>query len=166
MRAIRREGLLLDPQRLFEAALIEVAGELSLDEAPAESDVWLTERVRRALRRVRNRDAQWVQRAGGSETDVGPGAFLVEAFRVPESEAAEAALRFHELEQRTRRIFLALTVDGWSLARTSERFGGDARELADAVWEGMHALGLATEEERDRILDDLLRIDSQRGNRP
>ena len=166
--AIRRGGYLIDPQRLFEELLIEVAAELSLEDSPeavATPDAWLALRVERALGRLRSRDAEWV-RSGGPRPDApdqtDPGEFVVRAFGVDPDRAAEAAVHFGYLPERTRRRFFALLVDSWSLARTAEWFGGDARAIADDVWQALHLLGLATEAEREEMLDALLRLDMQR----
>ncbi|HED64410.1 MAG TPA: hypothetical protein ENJ09_02535 [Planctomycetes bacterium] len=166
---LRREGLLVDPQRLYEGAIIEVACEMSLEDRaprPEEVDGWLAGRLERTLARILNRDAEWVRNGGGDDPAQAPGAFLARTLRLDPARMDEPTVRFHNLSKRTRRRFFALVLDGWTLTKTAEWFGGDAREIADDLWEALFLLGLAREEHREGMLDELLRRESTLENQP
>ena len=82
MRRLREQALVIDPDRAFQRALLEIAVDLSMAGEGDLSPLWMQNSVDRSLARLRRND-QEAERAQAPLLDEGLYAYVHEAFGIP-----------------------------------------------------------------------------------
>jgi hypothetical protein len=153
MRLIRSEALIMDPARLLEAALLEVAANAGLCEVEDLHPDWLDHCVERALKRLCNQDREAVRKGKAPPIEDGGYDFVSDAFGVKYGDGRKASVAFQDLELRARRAFFALLVDEKSIEEVIEMGLGTEETLREDVWNALRALGHVTADEVQKFLE-------------
>ncbi|HED64427.1 MAG TPA: hypothetical protein ENJ09_02620 [Planctomycetes bacterium] len=161
---LREHALLLDPSRLFGESLIEVAAEASLGDLPADGRAWLEQRLQRAATRLLRRDAE-AERNGTPPGEDNPHAFLVEYFGVTPGTELLASVRFNALPQSVRTTYFDVVVEDHPPRVLAGRTGRRPEEIVEDAWEGMMALGIVQEVDKEFVVAELLGGNDSKGDR-
>jgi hypothetical protein len=133
---LKRLALVMDCERVAEhAACLSLAARFTR-ELPFET--WVTARVDEAIWDLLARDVERVRRGesnGGQAYE-----FMLHLFNIPDERSLKAAVQFNTLPLRTRKSFMLLTMDHWSIAECLEAGYGPLEELKVRAQTAMAAL--------------------------
>lgn len=147
-RRVRELSLLLDPDRLHEHSLSWIAVAATRAASGEIDSGWLTRMVDCTIERCLREDREQQHVAPGSPpADLKHYSFIHEAFGTESGLVRSAAVAFNALEQRARRGFFALLVEGKSVEECLEEGLGPREMLRDNVLQALCALGHLNQEE-------------------
>lgn len=153
----RGRYFVVDPDRVFERTLSLVAVAIEIDSEGCERAEWLIERIDEALSSVLEEDRE-LERAGArTESGFLDPRYLVfvEAFGTEPARARSAAVQFNGLDERARKAFFHLLVDGESVATCLQRGLGPPDRLRNDVLTALWALGHLDDAELKDMLVEL-----------
>ncbi len=148
---IRERSLLLDADRVFGRALAVVAVSTVVEREDRGSGPWLLDKVDRAIRLLLQED-QEQERSATPADDDSAYLFLVDAFAIERALARTAAVRFNNLDERARRVFFRLLVDGASVETCLTEGLGDRKSMREDALRTLCALGYINDEELREML--------------
>jgi hypothetical protein len=143
---MRERAFVLDPDRLFERALIAVAIGMELEPQRCSNEGWLLERVDLALRVLLERDRDAEEHGLPPERPNEHYRLFVQAFFVDPLLARRSSVRYNALEERIRRGFQLLILDGLPLDEVLARGMGPPERLQLDILLGLKAIGLLDDE--------------------
>ncbi len=151
MRVLRRNGLLLDPDRCLQHSLEEVAyvvGHMEPNDPELIDKVWIEQCAERSCDRLLREDEEaeslWEM---GLPAPQGTHRFLSEAFGVDWGMGRTASVGFHHLPLRARLSFFAVCVERVQAEQWMEQTETDQEELRRDLWDVFNALGYVNAEE-------------------
>jgi len=143
---IRERCFLLDPDRVFERALLLVAVGIETEPEACTRADWLVERIDRAIRSVLDRDGE-EERAGiPAERPFEHFRVFVECCFLEPGLARLASVRWNGLGQRAREGFYRLIVEGRPLEEVLALGLGPPERLQRDILTGLQAIGLIDDE--------------------
>ncbi|HED65444.1 MAG TPA: hypothetical protein ENJ09_07800 [Planctomycetes bacterium] len=151
-RFLKRECLIMDPQRLYEQALVEVAADASLCTIDDLHPDWVDDSIRRACQRTLHRDALEQERGENAPPEARRFEFLYQAYCVPGGYGRLASVTFNALPFETRRTFFALFIDDLLPDEAVARGVGSYESMRYDVWDCLSALQIVTEEAKEECL--------------
>jgi hypothetical protein len=144
-RRIREGFFVLDPERVFERALAMVAVGIEIEGEACTRPEWLTHTLDRAIARTLEQDRE-EERAGLPPEDPEQRfALFIEVFFLEPPLARLAAVRLNGLEERVRKAFQLLLVEGRPLEECLELGLGPPERLQADILEALEAIGLIDE---------------------
>lgn len=142
---IRARHHVLDTDRVFEPALSIVAVGIVTDEAECLSEGWLDRRVDQTIQAILERDAN-DERLGVPHPDPERSfPVFVQAFFMQPHLARGSSVRFNGLEDRVRRAFYHLILEGRPLEEVLAMDVGGPDQLQEDVLRALLAIGLFDE---------------------
>ena len=153
----RERYFVVDPDRVFERALSSVAVGMEIDSSGCERADWLIERIDAALRSVLEEDREAERTGARTESGFLDPKYLVfvEAFGTEPARARSAAVQFNGLDERARKAFFHLLVDGESVEACLQRGLGPPDRLRNDVLTALWALGHLDDAELKSMLVEL-----------
>lgn len=143
---IRDTHFVLDPDRVFERALAQVAIGVQVEPALCTRPEWLVERVDRAIRRVLDHDAEEERDGLPAEDPEQQHRLFVEAFYIEPGLARLSSVRFNGLGERIRKGFYHLIIEGRPLEEVLAMELGSPNDLQRDILTGLLAIGVIDEE--------------------
>ncbi|HEX6883244.1 MAG TPA: hypothetical protein VF530_07665 [Planctomycetota bacterium] len=144
-RRIREACYVLDPERVYERALAEVAVSLEVDGERCAEEAWLSACVDRAVQSVLERDQREEHEGVPSLQPEKHYPLFIEACQLEPGLARLASVRFNALAPRVRRGFQKLVVEGLPLAEVLALDLGPPEQLQLDILHALQAIGLVDE---------------------
>jgi hypothetical protein len=144
-RRIRELYFVLDPDRVFELALAMVAVGIEIEPEHCAQAEWLTRTIDRAIERTLERDREEENAGVPAENPEEHFRLFVEALFVEPPLARLAAVRLNGLEERVRKAFQHLLIDGLPLEECLEMGLGPQEQLQLDILAALEAIGLIDE---------------------
>lgn len=136
---IRERALLIDPDRLVQGAVVQVAYASSAYRGDPPVDQWLEALVDRSIERILTEDIE-SGRTDGLRPDDERYAFAAKLLCLDPARARLACVRFNALCQRARRSFFTLVLEGRTVADAIARGLGPAEALREACLDAFRAI--------------------------
>ena len=155
---LRREFLLMDPQRLFEEAVVEVAADAALCTFEDLHPDWLDASIRRSCQRIMYRDAEELALGDRAPPESRRYEYMYQAFCVPADQGRRASVMFNALPLRARRTFFALFIEDLEPDEAAARGVGTYESMRYDAWDCLEALQIVTAEGKKTCLE---RIDKR-----
>jgi hypothetical protein len=142
-RRIRETYFLLDPDRVFERALAEVAVGLELEAERCEAPEWLLEKIDLTVQSILEHDRADEHEGLPPDHPETHFRLFIEAFYVEPPLARLSSVRFNALDERLRMGFQKLMIDGLPLEEVLAIEGlGPPERLQLDILVGLKAIGL------------------------
>lgn len=145
-RRIRETYFVIDPDRVFERALAVVAVGMEIEQEACTRPEWLAGMVDRAIRLVLDRDRDEESRGIPPENPEEHFRLFVEAFYIEPPLARLSAVRLNGLDERIRKGFQKLLIEGLPLEEVLEMGLGPPERLQLDILIALQAIGLIDEE--------------------
>jgi len=142
---LQDEASLIDPSRMFEHALIEVAFDASICTIDDLHPDWLDNSIRRALSRILTRDRREEERGIPEQPE--DFEYVRALFWRGEDPCRIGSIRYHALPAWMRRAFYALLMRDMPPQEAIEKGYGTKEQLRHACWSVFVAVGVVTEKE-------------------
>jgi hypothetical protein len=141
VQRIRETYFTVDPDRVFERALAFVAVGIEV-EKDCDTAGWLLGRVDRAIQRVLDRDREEERTGIPAENPEEHFRLFVEGFYREPALARLASVRLNDLEERVRKGFHHLLIEGRSVDECLEMGLGPPERLQRDILIALQAIGL------------------------
>jgi len=148
---IRETYFVLDPDRVYEKALLVVAVGIEVEARAFTRPEWLLGRIDRAIRLVLDKDSDEERSGVPPENPEEHFALFVEAFFIDPSLARLSSIRLNGLEERIRKGFFHLIVEGRPLEEVLEMGLAPIERLQHDILTALEAIGLIDEEGFDEL---------------
>jgi len=139
---VRKEALMLHPERLLEACMIEVAYQTELVDLGDIHKDWLEKCATGACTRLVNRDIVPPSKLEEDERDDRYPDYIVDFLGVPKHHAKDAAKHFNQLIRETREAFFDVYCESLPIEEYYENTGETQEQLTLRIGYALTALGL------------------------
>lgn len=143
---IRDTFYILDPERVFERALAEVAVGIEIEGERSAEPAWLLERVDRAIQSVLERDRHEEHAGIPPEQPLKHYPLFIQSCFVEPALARLASVRYNALDGRVRQGFQKLIVEAMPLELVLEMGLGPPDRLQLDILHALQAIGLLDDE--------------------